>query len=44
MHNMVVHPLLPFADVAEHYGGQRARRIAWLVYRAHDATVPEGAG
>lgn len=44
VHNMLVHPLLPFADVAKHYGGRKACAVAGAVYWLHDVTVPDGAG
>lgn len=44
VHNVVVHPILPIADVAAAFGGPRCRRAAWIVFRLHDATIPKGAG
>ena len=43
IHNALVHPVLPVAEVLS-YGGPRCRRVADALYALHDATYPEGAG
>ena len=40
-HNCLIHPLLPFADAADALG---AKKLARVVYTAHDYTVPQGGG
>lgn len=44
VHNGVVHPLLPFAEIFDRLPFRSTRKIASWVFRAHDATVPEGGG
>ncbi len=41
IHNIVIHPFLPLADVLEHCG---LKRVANLVYWLHDHTAPVGGG
>ena len=41
VHNAVIHPLLPLAELCAVLG---LRRIAEFVFWAHDRTVPDGAG
>lgn len=44
LHNCVVHPWLPLADVLDTIPSRRAKRVAALVYLAHASTFPEGGG
>lgn len=44
IHNCVIHPVLPLADILDAAGSRRLRKVAQLVYQAHDASFPEGAG
>lgn len=44
IHNCVVHPLLPLAEVLDVLPFNRARRVAAVMFEAHDRTFPEGAG
>lgn len=41
VHNMVVHPLLPLADLLAFLG---ARRVPAVIHSWHDASVPDGGG
>jgi hypothetical protein len=41
VHNMVIHPLLPAADLIDTLG---FKRLPALVYRLHDTIVPTGGG
>jgi len=41
VHNVLVHPLLPIADLLDHLGCPVLPRI---IYSAHDASAPEGGG
>lgn len=44
VHNIVVHPWLPLADLLDLSGVSTLRWLAKQVYAAHDATYPEGGG
>jgi hypothetical protein len=44
LHNNLVHPVLPLAEVLDVLPSRRLRRVAKLVFDAHDASYPEGAG
>lgn len=41
VHNMLVHPWLPLADLLDELGYVA---LPQLVYWAHDVSVPEGGG
>lgn len=41
VHNVVVHPWLPIADVLQAFGWQR---VPQFVYWVHDNTAPKGGG
>lgn len=41
VHNMLVHPLMPFADLLEACG---ERWVSGALHRLHDNTIPEGGG
>lgn len=41
VHNSVIHPILPIAELLETMG---MRRFPKFIYDLHDATVPEGGG
>jgi hypothetical protein len=42
VHNVVVHPLLPLAEVLDL--GPTRKLVASLLFDLHDATFPTGAG
>lgn len=44
VHNCIVHPCLPFADLIDLAPSSRVRSVAAFLYKAHDATAPVGAG
>lgn len=44
VHNMIVHPCLPVADLLAVLPFKRGQRLAHLLFEAHDRTAPEGAG
>jgi hypothetical protein len=44
VHNCIVHPLLPIGEVLDVLPSRRAKRIAALIFKAHDSSFPEGAG
>lgn len=41
IHNMMIHPLLPLADVFEH---GRLNAFSQLIYKLHDRSAPAGGG
>lgn len=41
LHNCIVHPLLPIAEVLDSMGSKRAAKA---VFDLHDRTVPDGGG
>lgn len=44
VHNCLVHPILPVADLFDVAPSRRLRRGAAFMFRIHDATAPKGAG
>lgn len=41
VHNVLIHPMLPAADLLETLG---MRRVPGVVFKLHDRTAPEGGG
>jgi hypothetical protein len=41
---LVVHPWLPLADLLDTFPSRRAKKVAAVLFAAHDNTFPEGAG
>lgn len=44
LHNCVIHPWLPLADLLDTFPSRRAKKVAAVLFAAHDNTYPEGAG
>lgn len=44
VHNAIVHPLLPAAEVLDRLPSRRARWVAARIFDLHDRTFPEGGG